>query len=269
MPAQALQPQPQPKPQPKAPVPASTSISACAMDHNVNDGIERMVQNPMAKLEVERLFPQEEKEKDSDHIDRSILSKMWTKEYIGLYSQYAAVGLMNGSLGMTQNLCVYYYSGASNLCANANNIIQLAWSFKIVYAVLTDSYRPFGMRRKPYMIVGWALVLVMLFVLALVADQVTDSTWVILLMACHCFLMISDVPADGYCVELGQMESPEERGKHHVICYLTYALMNNFLTIQFLGQILATGQSVRFSFCVLAGIFQSFLMNGPTTNAEE
>lgn len=171
-----------------------------------------LVKNPMASLEVEASMKNENEEIEPLPVDHSILTNMWTKDYVGLYSQYAAVGLMNGSLGMTQNLCVYYYSGASNLCANANNIIQLAWSFKIVYAILTDSYRPFGMRRKPYMVIGWALVLVMLFVLALVADQVTDSTWVTLLMACHCFLMISDVPADGYCVELGQMESLEERG---------------------------------------------------------
>lgn len=56
--------------------------------------------------------------------------------------------------------------------------------------------------------------------------------------------MFSDVPADGYSVELGQREPPETR-----------------------GQILATGQLVRFSFCVLAGIIQSVLLNGPTTNA--
>ena len=37
--------------------------------------------------------------------------------------------------------------------------------------------------------------------------------------------MFSDVPADGYSVELGQLEPPERR-----------------------GQILATGQRVRFSF---------------------
>ena len=181
-------------------------------------GWKDSVDNPMPTLEVDNSSDGEgvgdEKELEPCHVDHDILFKMWTKDYIGLYSQYAAVGLMTGSLGMTQNLCVYYYSGSSNLCANANNIIQMAWSFKVFYAIITDSYRPFGMRRKPYMIVGWALVLIMLLILALVADQLTDSAWVSMMMACHCFLMISDVPADGYCVELGQMESPEERGMH-------------------------------------------------------
>ena len=44
-------------------------------------------------------------------------------------------------------------------------------------------------------------------------------------------------------MELGQRESPEQR-----------------------GQILATGQRVRFSFCILAGLIQTVLLNGPTTN---
>jgi hypothetical protein len=51
--------------------------------------------------------------------------------------------------------------------------------------------------------------------------------------------MIADVPADGYCVELGQLESEAER-----------------------GQILATGQRIRFSFTVLAGAIQALLVNG-------
>ena len=42
---------------------------------------------------------------------------------------------------------MYYYEGATNLCANANNFILLAWSFKIVVAI---RYRPFGLRRRPY-----------------------------------------------------------------------------------------------------------------------
>eukprot|EP01032_Pedospumella_encystans_P033616 gene33616-37989_t len=55
--------------------------------------------------------------------------------------------------------------------------------------------------------------------------------------------MFSDVPADGYSVELGKLESLEQR-----------------------GQILATGQRVRFAFCVVAGVIQTFLLNGPSTN---
>ena len=51
---------------------------------------------------------------------------------------------------------------------------------------------------------------------------------------------------DGYSVELGHLEAPEQR-----------------------GQILAMGQTIRFSASVFAGILQTFLINGRSTNAAD
>jgi len=172
--------------------------------------------------------------------------KMWTLNFIGLYAQYAAVGFVLGSMGVGMNFCVYVYGGASNVCANSSSIMRLPWSFKIFYAIFTDSYRPYGMRRKPYMLIGWAGVLTLLLTLAFVADKLNASTWIAMNMAIQALLMVSDVPADGYSVELSQLQSAEKR-----------------------GQILATGQIVRFSFGILASVVQTFLMNGPTTNAPD
>ncbi len=168
---------------------------------------------------------------------------MWSWDYIGLYSQYASVGLLYGTLGTLLPFCVYSYDGPTNVCANAKNIVSFAWSFKVWFAMLTDCYRPFGMRRKPWMILGWTLVLITLFVLAFTAEEMDVSSWLVSLLFVQCFLMFSDVPADGYCVELGQLEPKEQR-----------------------GQILATGQRIRFSFCMVAGVIQTFLLNGPSTN---
>eukprot|EP01035_Chromulina_nebulosa_P018201 gene18201-23863_t len=168
---------------------------------------------------------------------------MWSKHYVGLYCQYAAIGLLYGTAGALTALCVYVYNGPPNLCANSSNITFFAWSFKIVFAVLTDTYRPFGLRRKPWMLMGWAMVLVILLVLTITADKLDASSWVALLMLIQFFAMFSDVPADGYSVELGQLEPPDRR-----------------------GVILATGQIIRFSFCMIAGLIQAVLLNGPTTN---
>jgi len=175
--------------------------------------------------------------------DDNIGDMMWTRHFIGLYSQYAAVGLLYGTSGVALNFCVYAYNGASNLCANSKSMITLAWSFKIFYAVYTDSFRPWGMRRKPFMLAGWGCVLSLLFLLSLTADSLTASSWIGMNMVMQAFIMLSDVPADGYSVELGQRETGKKR-----------------------GQILATGQIIRFSFSILAGAIQTFLVNGPTTN---
>ena len=57
---------------------------------------------------------------------------------------------------------------------------------------------------------------------------------------------VADVPADGYSVELGQLEKPDER-----------------------GIILSTGQYIRFLATMAAGVVQAVLVNGPKTNASD
>ena len=130
--------------------------------------------------------------------EKTKVPDMWSKDYIGLYSQYAAVGLLYGMTGTLNSFCFYVYLGAPNLCSNASNIMFFAWNLKIFYAVLTDSIRPFGMRRKPWMMCGWVLVLIMLLVLSITAETLDASNWLILLLMIQAFVMLSDVPADGY-----------------------------------------------------------------------
>ena len=55
--------------------------------------------------------------------------------------------------------------------------------------------------------------------------------------------MFSDVPADGYSIELSQRESVEVR-----------------------GQIFATCQRIRYTFSIIAGVIQSVLLNSKATN---
>jgi hypothetical protein len=176
---------------------------------------------------------------------RSTAPNMWTKEYIGLYCQYAGVGLLYGMSGTFYPFCNYHFVGRPNVCANSNNIVFFAWSLKIIFAVITDSFHPFGMRRKPWMLFGWSGVLIILALLVIFVDDLDANTWLASLLLMQVFLMFSDVPADGLSVELGQMEAEHER-----------------------GQILATGQRIRFTFCIIAGMIQTFLLNGPTTNAD-
>lgn len=125
---------------------------------------------------------------DSSHTFYSVDSEcpvvpdMWSKDFVGLYAQYAAVGLLYGTSGALLPFCVYVYDGASNVCANSANIVFFAWNFKIFFAILTDMYRPFGMRRKPWMLFAWSAVLVILLILALFAHTLTASVWLTLLL---------------------------------------------------------------------------------------
>ena len=59
-------------------------------------------------------------------------------------------------------------SSSSLLSAAAASLTTLPWSFKILFAMLTDGVPIRGYRRRPYMVVGWSLTAVMLLVLACV-----------------------------------------------------------------------------------------------------
>eukprot|EP00605_Chrysophyceae_sp_TOSAG23-4_P000109 GSChrysophyteH1.ASY1.ANO1.119.1 assembled CDS len=184
-------------------------------------------------------------EENIDSFDRSkpLAPQMYEWNHLGLYAHYAAVGLNGGIQGIATNFCFYYYEGENNLCANAQSMIFIAWGFKVFYAMATDSFRPYGMRRKPYMLAGWAGVLFITFLQAFLSNSMNARTWLILSILVQCFLMLADVPADGYSVELGQLETEQER-----------------------GQILATGQRIRFLVGIFAGLLQATLVNSRETN---
>jgi MFS family permease len=125
----------------------------------------------------------------------------------------------------------------------AQSTIQIAWSFKLIIAFTCESWHPCGFRRKGYMVAGWAGVLAMMVVLALFADSLSFSSYIFCAAALELCMMVADVNADGYTVELSQREREEVR-----------------------GTILANGQLCRFGMCMVGGLIQAFLLNGPTTN---
>ena len=205
------------------------------------------VSNPIQTFQIEDGKSAKLEETATAHSPTADVPNMWSLDYVGLYAQYAAIGLLYGSTAFTANtFCPYVYNGEPNVCANAANIAFFAWSFKILFAIGTDLYRPFGLRRKPYMIMGWLMTLIFLLILAVAADTMDTSVWLSMLLMIQAFAMLSDVPADGYSVELGKLEPKETR-----------------------GTILATGQQIRFTFGVVAAFIQSFLLNGTSTNAAD
>jgi hypothetical protein len=56
---------------------------------------------------------------------------MWSWDYIGLYCQYASIGLLYGSTGALLPFCAYTFNGESNVCANARSISTFGWNLKV------------------------------------------------------------------------------------------------------------------------------------------
>lgn len=214
--------------------------------HRTTRSSDESVTNEMEAFELESPVHGHNHDSDVGAGPQYGTPDMWSIDYIGLYAQYAAVGLLYGSSGAVTPFCVYAFDGATNICSNAKNIMFFAWNLKIFFALMTDVIHPFGYKRKFWMNLGWFFVLLLLLVLAISAETMSLPVWLGTVMVMQFFLMLSDVPADGYSVELGRLERPEVR-----------------------GQILATGQLVRFCFSIFAGVIQTFFLNGRSTNASD
>jgi len=169
--------------------------------------------------------------------------KFWKWKYLGLYAHYAGLGLIMSSVNCSTNFCYYYFRGPHNVCANSWSLIVIPWGFKIFLAILTDSFRPWGYRRKIYLSVGWAGVVFFTLLISCLADSLSVDAWIGLSLLTQLFLMLADTVADGICIEVGQLEPPAER-----------------------GQVLATGQRIRFILTIFGAIVQSFLLNGKDGN---
>lgn len=159
-----------------------------------------------------------------------------------------AVGILYGQSALSVTFCNYVFKGPKPTCATAATIVNMPWNFKIIYAVLIDLLPKLrGNKYKHFMIIGWILSIGMILVTALLGEYMEKHNqaqmYLCLLLLSQVFVMIADVPADGYCVEMGKLESIEHR-----------------------GQILSTAQFCRFGCSLLVGVLQICLLGGPTTN---
>ncbi|GAB9471477.1 Transmembrane protein [Globisporangium polare] len=183
--------------------------------------------------------------------------RLFSKDYIGLVAQYAAVGLIDGVLPGTIYPFLQNYLNFSGIqITSATALVQLAWSFKVFYGMLSDCFPINGYRRRPYMIIGWTVAIVTLIIMAstpvgkpyyldnslrnvkeedLTAAQLlfinkdaatNPSKYVIPMMICAFGYLIADVSADGVVVELAQREPLAVRGTTQSVIYATRTVFN-------------------------------------------
>ncbi|RLN53622.1 hypothetical protein BBP00_00009240 [Phytophthora kernoviae] len=91
---------------------------------------------------------------------------IFTRQYMGLVVQCVAVGFVSGALPSTVYPVMQAYLNASGAqMTTAITLILLPSSFKVFYGALSDCLPLFGYRRRPYMVIGWTLCVVMLFII--------------------------------------------------------------------------------------------------------
>ncbi|ETI53124.1 hypothetical protein F441_03854 [Phytophthora nicotianae CJ01A1] len=173
-----------------------------------------------------------------------------SKENIGLLAQYAAVGMVYGMLPATIYPFLQQYLNCTGAqVTTASTLVVFPWSFKCFYGILSDCFPIFGYRRRPYMLLGWGICLVMLVIMAcmpagkpyytvpsdrdispedytpeIVARINYDASsqgakYVILMFFAAFGYVMADVCADSIVVDLAQREPLEKRGKTQSCIY--------------------------------------------------
>ena len=170
---------------------------------------------------------------------------MWSRDLIGYYCHYACIGMVNGLLqSCLQPYCQYVVMGQPNQCGTIATFVNLPWSFKILYGLLSDAVPINGQHRKPYMVLGWSLTVAGSLVIAIMSPTQLSVMCVLFLGITFAYI-IADCAADAALVGFSASEPPETR-----------------------GSILATAYLIRFTSGIGASSIIAFLYNGPPTQGD-
>lgn len=175
---------------------------------------------------------------------------------VGFGAQYFAVGLIYGGIPATvYGVFLGYLNVPAYVYATVSVISMLPWSFKFFFGLINDTVPIMGLRRKPYMVIGWAFCAVSLIWLSFTPlpppywciDGATGDyikkielpgghhkaaepchpesaeaggKYTILLMLAALGYVVADVAADGLLTEYARAEPMEKRGTTQTTAYM-------------------------------------------------
>ncbi|OQR93155.1 Folate-Biopterin Transporter (FBT) Family [Achlya hypogyna] len=188
-----------------------------------------------------------------------------SREAVALFSQYFAIGILYGMLpGLKYPVFNNYLHMEGYQTSAYGVLIYIGWSFKVFLGMLSDCFPIFGYRRKPYMLLGWAIATLALSILTFspfpapycdarhisclavtppVANLTRDGTlqyynmdapnggtkFIVLSVLVGFGYVMADCAADAMVVQYAQREPMETRGRTQTAIY----------TSRYLGQMLA------------------------------
>ncbi|KAF0718912.1 Aste57867_1391 [Aphanomyces stellatus] len=81
-------------------------------------------------------------------------------EAMAVFVQYAAIGFLYGLFpGLEYPVFQQYLHLEGYQINSYGALVNIAWSFKIIFGVLSDCFPIFGYRRKPWIVLGWVIAL--------------------------------------------------------------------------------------------------------------
>jgi len=171
--------------------------------------------------------------------------------------QYYAVGILYGGLPATvYGFFLGYLNVPGHVYTAIGVVLTFPWSFKFLIGMMSDCAPIGGMRRKPYICIGWTLAVIALLVLAntpipapywcegpdgkYITEDPNDAKkpakgcnleaansggkFALMMMMVAAGYMIADVAADGLTVEFARREPLESRGTIQTTVYLVRAI---------------------------------------------
>ncbi|KAH9096175.1 hypothetical protein LEN26_017568 [Aphanomyces euteiches] len=196
-------------------------------------------------------------DEDVDDVDFGALRpggalNLLSLEAFGLLSQYAGVGILMGVFNALQYpLFQNYLHMEGYQSASYRVLISLGWSSKIFFGILSDCLPVFGYKRRPYMVLGWAICGVCCLMMAITpfpapyygskelkgiptsnmtADQLklinlaaptSASFFIVMSMLGSLGYVMADVAADAMVVQYAQREPAAIRGRVQTAIYFT------------------------------------------------
>ncbi|CAB1114355.1 unnamed protein product [Ectocarpus sp. CCAP 1310/34] len=98
-------------------------------------------------------------------------------------------------------------------------LVTLPWSFKAAYGFLSDCMPIHGLKRKPYMLIGWGIHILSNSALAIMGTP-GENAVVVLSFLSACGYLLSDVMTDAIVVEKTQRESMSNMGNIQASGYI-------------------------------------------------
>ncbi|ETV90198.1 hypothetical protein H310_14964 [Aphanomyces invadans] len=86
---------------------------------------------------------------------------------MGLFSQYAAIGVIYGMIpALNYPIFNVYLQLEGYQTASYSTLVTLGWSFKVFMGMFSDCFPIFGYRRKSWMLIGWTATMICLAIMA-------------------------------------------------------------------------------------------------------
>ncbi|RHZ30887.1 hypothetical protein DYB37_012020 [Aphanomyces astaci] len=201
---------------------------------------------------------------------------LFSREALGLFMQYGAIGVIYGMIPtLSYPIFTVYLNLEGYQTAAYGVLVTLGWSFKVVFGMLSDVFPIFGYRRKPWMLIGWIVTMICLSLMAF--DSLGEPY-------CNrdktktCGLALEKVPKSE--LQHYNFDAPDQGTKFIILSifvsfgYVTAACASDAMVVEYAqrepvairGRVQTAIYTVRTLTGILASLVSGFGLNGANYN---